>query len=117
MQLFDSDHSRIDDSSQQLRVPHREFSGSGGNPDDRPANALPSPTNASATFAGQGELTLTVRPTLTVRETADLLGISRWLVQQAVRRGELPVVRIGRRILIPRVRLQALLAGAGADAV
>lgn len=51
------------------------------------------------------------RPTLTVEETASLLGISRWLVQQAVRRGELPVVRIGRRILIPRVRLEAMLAG------
>ncbi len=51
------------------------------------------------------------RPTLTVDETATLLGISRWLVQQAVRRGELPVVRIGRRILIPRERLHALLTG------
>jgi excisionase family DNA binding protein len=51
------------------------------------------------------------RPTLTVEEAARLLGISRWLVQQAVRRGELPVVRIGRRILIPRMRLDALLAG------
>jgi excisionase family DNA binding protein len=55
------------------------------------------------------------RPTLTVEETARLLGISRWLVQQAVRRGELPVIRIGRRILIPRTRLDALLAGS-ADA-
>lgn len=52
------------------------------------------------------------RPTLTVQETAELLGISRWLVQQAVRRGELPVVRIGRRILIPRARLEAMLVGA-----
>jgi excisionase family DNA binding protein len=51
------------------------------------------------------------RPTLTVQETADLLGISRWLAQQAVRRGDLPVLRIGRRILIPRARLQALLVG------
>lgn len=55
--------------------------------------------------------TTTERPTLTVEETASMLGISRWLVQQAVRRGELPVVRIGRRILIPRVRLEAMLAG------
>jgi excisionase family DNA binding protein len=55
------------------------------------------------------------RPTLTVEETARLLGISPWLVQQTVRRGELPAVRIGRRILIPRTRLDALLAGS-ADA-
>ncbi len=51
------------------------------------------------------------RPTLSVAETADLLGISRWLVQQAVRDGSLPSVRVGRRILIPKVRLEAMLAG------
>jgi len=51
------------------------------------------------------------RPTLSVAETADLLGISRWLVQQAVRDGSLPSVRVGRRILIPKVQLDALLAG------
>ena len=62
-----------------------------------------------------GQSTERERPTLTVEETARLLGISRWLVQQAVRRGELPVIRIGRRILIPRTRLDALLAGS-ADA-
>lgn len=50
-------------------------------------------------------------PTLSVAETADLLGISRWLVQQAVRDGSLPSVRVGRRILIPKVQLEALLAG------
>lgn len=53
----------------------------------------------------------TERPTLSVAETADLLGISRWLVQQAVRDGSLPSVRVGRRILIPKVQLEALLAG------
>lgn len=52
------------------------------------------------------------RPILSVAETADLLGISRWLVQQAVRDGSLPSVRVGRRILIPRVRLDAWLQGA-----
>ena len=40
------------------------------------------------------------RPTLSVAETAQLLGISRWLVQQAVHDGSLPSVRVGRRILI-----------------
>lgn len=51
------------------------------------------------------------RPTLTVAETAELLGISRWLVQQAVQQGALPSVRLGRRILIPKARLQAWLEG------
>ena len=56
------------------------------------------------------------RPALSVAETAELLGISRWLVQQAVRDGSLPSVRVGRRILIPRLRLEAWLAGSGAAA-
>ena len=49
------------------------------------------------------------RPTLTVAETADLLGVSSWLVQQQVARGVLPCVRLGRRILISRSRLLAWL--------
>lgn len=56
-------------------------------------------------------MTMVERPTLTVAETAELLGISRWLVQQAVQNGSLPSRRVGRRILIPRVRLDAWLAG------
>ena len=52
-----------------------------------------------------------VRPTLTVSEAAELLGVSRWLIQQQVGRGALPAVRLGRRILIPRARLLAWLEG------
>ena len=48
-------------------------------------------------------------PTLTVDETAALLGISRGLAFLAVRTGELPSIRIGRRILIPRQRLLDLI--------
>ena len=48
-------------------------------------------------------------PTLSFAETAELLGVSRWLVQQAVHDGSLPSVRGGRRILIPRARLLAWL--------
>jgi excisionase family DNA binding protein len=40
-------------------------------------------------------MTQTERPTLSVAETASLLGISRWLVQQAVHDGSLPSVRVG----------------------
>jgi excisionase family DNA binding protein len=53
------------------------------------------------------------KPILTVEETARLLGISRGLAFQAVRRGDIPSIRIGRRILIPVARLQALLVGDG----
>lgn len=57
------------------------------------------------------------RSTLSVAETAGLLGISRWLVQQAVHDGSLPSVRVGRRILIPRSRLLAWLDGMEASAM
>jgi excisionase family DNA binding protein len=53
------------------------------------------------------------RLTLTVEETARLLGISRGAAYEAVRRGELPSLRIGRRILIPRSRLADLLDDRG----
>ena len=55
------------------------------------------------------------KPTLTVDETANLLGISRGLAFQAVARGDIPSIRIGRRILVPAARLQALLDGATAS--
>lgn len=51
------------------------------------------------------------RLTLTVEEAAELLGVSRGTAYEAARRGELPVVRIGRRLLVPRARLAELLGG------
>jgi excisionase family DNA binding protein len=49
------------------------------------------------------------RLTLTVDEAADALGISRAFAYKAVRRNEIPHVRIGRRILVPRAALGRLL--------
>ena len=57
--------------------------------------------------AGPAEL----GPVLTVEEAAAYLRISRGLAFAAVRDGSLPSVRIGRRILIPRRQLEALLDG------
>ncbi len=51
------------------------------------------------------------RQTLTVEEAAKLLGVSRGSAYEAVRSGELPVVRLGRRLLVPRQALDRLLAG------
>ncbi|MDA8297582.1 MAG: helix-turn-helix domain-containing protein [Actinomycetota bacterium] len=42
------------------------------------------------------------RLTMTVEEAAVVLGISRATAYDAVSRGEIPCIRIGRRILIPR---------------
>jgi excisionase family DNA binding protein len=50
--------------------------------------------------------------TLTVEEAAKLLGVSRGTAYEAARRGELPTIRLGRRLLVPRARLYELV---GAD--
>lgn len=57
------------------------------------------------------------KSTLTVEQTAELLGISRGLAFQAVARGEIPSIRIGRRILVPVARLRTLLQGTAAEAL
>jgi excisionase family DNA binding protein len=49
------------------------------------------------------------RRTLTVEEAGRLLGVSRGLAYEAARSGDLPTVRLGRRLLVPRARLYALL--------
>jgi excisionase family DNA binding protein len=50
------------------------------------------------------------RLTLTAEEAACLLGISRGLAYELARCGKLPVVRLGRRILIPRAALEKMLS-------
>ncbi len=47
---------------------------------------------------------------LTVVEAAEVLGISRGLAYELVRQGAIPSVRLGRRLLVPRQRLEELLA-------
>lgn len=48
---------------------------------------------------------------LTVLETAQLLRLSRNATYEAIKRGEIPVLRIGRRLLVPRLALLRLLEG------
>lgn len=50
---------------------------------------------------------------LTVEQAAEILGISRPTAYQAIERGEIPHIRIGRRILVPVAALEKLLANAG----
>jgi excisionase family DNA binding protein len=49
------------------------------------------------------------RPILTVSEAADLLRLSRSFAYELVARGELPSVRLGRRIVIPRAAIERML--------
>ena len=47
--------------------------------------------------------------TLTVKEAAKALGISRGLAYEMVKTGEIPSIRLGKRILVPQRALQLLL--------
>lgn len=49
------------------------------------------------------------RLTLTADETGKLLGLSRGLTYQAIHDGQIPSIRIGRRILVPVAQLERLL--------
>jgi excisionase family DNA binding protein len=69
-----------------------------------------------------GRERLPTRATLTVVEAAEVLGISRGLAYELVRSGDLPSLRLGRCLVIPRRVVEELLASvtvgsvaAGAD--
>jgi excisionase family DNA binding protein len=47
--------------------------------------------------------------TLSVTETANRLGISRAFAYELVARGELPCLRFGRRVVVPRRALERLV--------
>jgi excisionase family DNA binding protein len=60
---------------------------------------MPRPTSGTATYS--------------VDEVAQLLGVNRLTVYQAIQRQEtpFPIVRIGRRIVIPRAAFNRVLEG------
>lgn len=49
--------------------------------------------------------------TFSVTETARILGIGRNSAYEAVARGEIPVIRVGKRLLVPKAALEKLLNG------
>jgi excisionase family DNA binding protein len=51
------------------------------------------------------------KPTFSVDEVAAILGVSRDTVYQCVSTGEIPALRLGRRLLIPRTALTRMLGG------
>ena len=60
---------------------------------------------------------MTERQTLKIEEAAKILGISRNTAYEAVKSGQLPTVKIGRRFLVPKAALARLLdSAAGAAA-
>jgi excisionase family DNA binding protein len=48
-------------------------------------------------------------PTISVEHAGRLLGLGRSASYEAVQRAELPVIRFGRRMVVPTARLLALL--------
>jgi excisionase family DNA binding protein len=52
------------------------------------------------------------RATITIEQTAQILGLGRTAAYDAARRGELPTRRLGRRLLVP---VPALLVWLGAN--
>jgi excisionase family DNA binding protein len=52
------------------------------------------------------------RLTLTIPEAAALLGIGKNQAYECARRGELPTIRMGHRILVPRASLARILESA-----
>ena len=50
---------------------------------------------------------------LTVMEAAAELGISKGSAYEAVRSGQIPTIRIGRRLIVPRAAFDKMLEQAG----
>lgn len=57
------------------------------------------------------------RETIEAAEAAEILGLSTWTVYALARRGEIPHVRVGRRLLFRRATLLAWLEAREAESV
>jgi excisionase family DNA binding protein len=53
---------------------------------------------------------------MTVDEVAKLLRLSRNAAYEGIARKEIPSIRVGRRILVPRAGIEAMLSGTPAKA-
>lgn len=51
--------------------------------------------------------------TVTIPEAANILGIGRQTAYELARQGVLPVLRLGKRLVVPKVALERMLADAG----
>ncbi|MGC0273374.1 helix-turn-helix domain-containing protein [Pseudactinotalea sp. Z1739] len=69
--------------------------------------------SANETITTMSEALAADRPTLTVKEVANLLGVDVRTVYRAIEDEQLPALRIGKKRLVPRLKLMELL---GADA-
>jgi len=56
------------------------------------------------------------RATYSVPEAARVLGVSRNTAYEAIKAGQIPALRIGRRIVVPRQEIDRLLSASPAPA-
>jgi excisionase family DNA binding protein len=56
----------------------------------------------------------TERKTTTIEEAAQVLGISRNSAYTAAKRGEIPTIKIGQLLLVPKAALDKMLSGSAA---
>jgi excisionase family DNA binding protein len=56
-------------------------------------------------------------PTISVERAGEILGVSRRSAYRAAQQGELPTVRLGRRLLVPTARLLIMLGVERSDPV
>ena len=83
-------------------------------PGDRPQSHPPTSPGDSVGLVDSSTSALAMVPeVLTAREAAAILRVGRNQLYQAVARGQLGAIRIGRSIRIPRQALLALLASTG----
>jgi excisionase family DNA binding protein len=48
-------------------------------------------------------------PTISVERAGELLGVSRASAYESVRRGEIPAIRLGKRLVVPTAALRRML--------
>ena len=58
--------------------------------------------------------TTSERRTLTIPEAGAILGISRNSAYEAAARGEIPVIKIGKRLLVPKLAFDRMVSGEAA---
>lgn len=84
-------------------------------PAARPAGNGPPASTPTTSDSDPADLLRGDRLALTVTEAGSLLGISRALAYELVARGELPSIRLGRRLVVPKVVVLRLLGLAPAE--
>lgn len=99
--------------SQQVAHDHGSFHGSFGRRTTGRLGVPPAHTVCMTnTIENLQQLLETDRATISLAEAAAVLGVDKRTLSNAVRDGEIPVIRIGRRVLVKVSPLAAMLTNA-----